>query len=83
MVWRDEEEAVQIRLPESPLAWFNKDESNARCRGINVRPTMNGLSLYWDCTFDGRFNNTLFSGCQRTLDANSKFGDSRWILEFY
>jgi len=52
-MWREEGEAVQIRLLESPLAWFNKDESNVRCRRMNVRRTMKGLSLHWIIMFTG------------------------------
>jgi len=49
-----EEEAVQIRLLGSLLAWFNKSESNVRCRRMNVRRTMKGLSIYWNLMFTGR-----------------------------
>jgi hypothetical protein len=53
MMWKKKEEAVPIRLLESPLAWFNKDGSKVRCRRINVRRTRNGLSLYWNLMFAG------------------------------
>jgi hypothetical protein len=54
VMWMEEEEAVQIRLLESLLAWFDKDESNVLCHRMNVRRTMNGLSLYWRLMFTGR-----------------------------
>jgi len=53
VMWREEEEAVQIRLLVSSLRWIYQDESTVRCRRINLRFTVNGLSLYWNLMFTG------------------------------
>ena len=54
MLWREEEEAVQIRLLESSLRWIYQDENTVCCHWMYLRLRMNGPSLYGNIVFTGR-----------------------------